>query len=326
MVNVLVTGVGAIIGYGIIKSLNQNDYYIAGSDIFEDAVGQKWCNKFIQAVRTDSSNYLSWLRNVITENKIDIVFPGIEQDVHFISDNYEKLNDLPCKFVINNRNLIEITKDKYKTYLYLKDNFNDNVIESIDINSSNATFDTLSQKLGCPFLLKPRCGYASKGILKITTKKEFDFYNENKAAQYIAQPIISDNEHEYTVSVFADGNGNFGPRIAFKRKLSQEGATAKAQTYFDGNLDKLLKSLCKFIKPIGPCNFQFRKDGNTYKLLEINPRISSATSLRKAFGYNEAQMCVDFYLFNKEIKPVKIKKGCARRYIEDVIIYDSDNI
>ena len=37
-IRVLVTGVGAIIGYGIIKSLRQSDYsvYIVGMDIYDD--------------------------------------------------------------------------------------------------------------------------------------------------------------------------------------------------------------------------------------------------------------------------------------------------
>lgn len=41
--NILVTGIGAIIGYGIIKSLRNSKYdcNIIGIDIFNDAIGQK---------------------------------------------------------------------------------------------------------------------------------------------------------------------------------------------------------------------------------------------------------------------------------------------
>ena len=47
MINVLVTGVGAIIGYGIINSLKmQNEYpiRIVGMDIYDDAYGQFLCD------------------------------------------------------------------------------------------------------------------------------------------------------------------------------------------------------------------------------------------------------------------------------------------
>ena len=60
---ILVTGVGAIIGYGIIKSLRKSGYnlVIIGMDIFADAVGRHWCDYFEQAVRTDTAEYLTFL-------------------------------------------------------------------------------------------------------------------------------------------------------------------------------------------------------------------------------------------------------------------------
>ena len=321
--NVLVTGIGAVIGYGVIKSLTKN-CYVVGSDIYSDAVGQHWVDKFVQAPYTSSPEYMGWLKNVISENKIDIVFPGIEQDVHFISANIEELSDLSCKFVINKQYLIDVTKDKLKTYNYLKEKFPENVILSID----KIDWDYITDNVKLPFLLKPKCSYASKGIVKINTKDEFDFYTKHEPQRFIAQPIIGDNDNEYTVATFGYGDGKCGPIIAFRRKLSQEGATAKAVTYFDESLEKLIKKMCEYIKPLGPTNFQFRKIDECYKLLEINPRISSSTSLRKAFGYNEAEMCIDYFLNNSKtvIEKTNIKKGAAQRYIEDYITYDSDNI
>ena len=39
-------------------------------------------------------------------------------------------------------------------------------------------------------------------------------------------------------------------------------------------------------------------------------------------GYNEAAMCIEFYLENREPSPPRIRSGCAVRYIEDVVVYD----
>ena len=46
MHTVLVTGVGAIIGYGAVRSLRKSrtDVRIVGMDIYPDAVGQVWCD------------------------------------------------------------------------------------------------------------------------------------------------------------------------------------------------------------------------------------------------------------------------------------------
>lgn len=325
MYNILVTGVGAIIGYGIIKSLLDEGHYLIGTDIYPDAVGQHWVNKFIEAPYTCAPEYIVWLKKIILENKIDIVFPGIEQDVHFIASHLEDLSKLPCKFVINKPQLVKITKNKLETYKYLKDKFPDNVILSLD----KMDWEYITDKISTPFLLKPKCSYASKGIIKIKDKREFTFYTKKKKDMYIAQPIVGDNDNEYTVATFGFGNGDCGRIIAFRRKLSQEGATAKATTYFDSGLEVLVKNMCCYIKPVGPTNFQFRNNNGTYKLLEINPRISSSTSIRRLLGYNEAKMCIEYFLENstKYINGVTIKKGSVQRYIEDYILYeDSDNI
>ena len=63
MKTVLVTGVGAIIGYGILRSLRKtkNKVRLIGADIYPDAVGQAWADDFVLAPPTSSDNYLDWL-------------------------------------------------------------------------------------------------------------------------------------------------------------------------------------------------------------------------------------------------------------------------
>ena len=59
MYTILVTGVGAVIGYGIVRSLRASKFpvRIVGMDIYADAVGQRWCDVFEQAVRADDPRY-----------------------------------------------------------------------------------------------------------------------------------------------------------------------------------------------------------------------------------------------------------------------------
>jgi carbamoyl-phosphate synthase large subunit len=87
-------------------------------------------------------------------------------------------------------------------------------------------------------------------------------------------------------------------------------------------MEEALDSLCNLFKPVGPTNFQFRVEDEGLRLLEINPRISSATSIRSAFGYNESLMAVEYFLENKAPAQPFIRKGTATRYTEDLIIYE----
>jgi carbamoyl-phosphate synthase large subunit len=109
--------------------------------------------------------------------------------------------------------------------------------------------------------------------------------------------------------------------MTLRRKLSADGFTDRAEVVDVASMESTLKPLCRLFRPVGPTNFQFRLHEGTLKLLEINPRVSSATSIRTAFGYNECQMAVEYYLEGKLPEQPAIRRGRAVRYTEDLIFY-----
>ena len=137
---------------------------------------------------------------------------------------------------------------------------------------------------------------------------------------------MGNDDEEYTASGFFDKESNLKAFMVMKRKLSKQGFTEIAQTADEPKLKDIIQELAKIFKPVGATTFQLRKDTGSWKLLEINPRVSSSTSLKTAFGYNECKMSVDYFLNNQEITQQEIKKGKAIRYTEDYIFYDSPNI
>lgn len=312
MINVLVTGVGAIIGYGIINSLkmqNKYDVRIVGMDIYDDAYGQFLCDKFYIAERADSPMYLDFINNVISQESVDLIIPGIEQDMYRL---HELRNEVITKVVLNNDLLIDLSKDKLKTFEY----FNKaglNVIPTLFMKD----YDTYVKKLGSPFLMKPRTSYASKGIHKIYDKEELDFYNKIPENN-IFQRIIGSDAEEYTVGVFGKGDGTYSDHIIMRRKLAQTGATDKAVVIAeDDPLMEYVNQICAISKPFGPTNIQLRKEDGKMYLLEINPRISSACSLRAYAGYNDSLKSIALYLDNVHLEAEPKKLVHAVRYISD---------
>ena len=317
--NILVTGIGAIIGYGLINSLRKSKYEvkIIGMDIYADAYGQYLCDEFIQAIPAAQNDYPMFVKNIIQKKNIDLVMFGTEQEIYRLINEKELMGEDYYKLVINNKRIVDISRDKWETYNFLVEN------NLLAIPSYiNGSFVELAEKLGKPFLLKPRRSYASKGIEKISTEEELEFYKSRVADQFMVQQIIGDNEHEYTAATFGYGNGECIKPIILKRKLSQEGATAKATLVECSEIEKLIYEMVKKLQPVGPTNFQFRKHNDEYYLLEINPRISSSTSIRAAFGYNEAEMCITYFINHEKIHNVNIKKGSVVRYIADCVIYE----
>ena len=115
---IMVTAVGAVVGYGMVESLRRSKYdcYILGTDIFEDAVGQYFCDEFVQATPAADPHYLDFLKKTIDDYKIDLVLFGIEQELLVVARAGDQLNGYHDKLAVNPPELTEICNDKYKTY------------------------------------------------------------------------------------------------------------------------------------------------------------------------------------------------------------------
>src|SRR5204862_8174447 len=68
-------------------------------------------------------------------------------------------------------------------------------------------FDTLTSKFGLPFLLKPRRGFGSKGIVKVDSLATFLAHQARVGEVLMAQPIMGTENEEFTTSAFCDGKG-----------------------------------------------------------------------------------------------------------------------
>ncbi|HKM03055.1 MAG TPA: ATP-grasp domain-containing protein [Lachnospiraceae bacterium] len=321
MINILVSGASGIVGYGILKSLKMTNekYYLLGTSIYEESIAEAFCDLFIKTTPTTDIYYIDWLIKTIKKHKIDFIIPGIEIDMQTWNKNRVRIESATgTKILLNHSDLIDICSDKWKFYKNMKIKNIPYIIES----SLESNYKNLVKKLGFPLLIKPRCGFGSKGVVKIENEKAFNLIKNEVGLKLMVQEFVGSENEEYSCSAFCDGEGSFISSQTLRRKLSREGFTEKAVTVDDSDINKAVFDLCSFFKPIGPTNFQFRKcNDNTVKLLEINPRISSSTSIRSAFGYNESAMAVDFFINKKTITIPTLKKGRAVRYTEDYIFY-----
>ena len=249
-----------------------------------------------------------------------MVIPGIEQDVSKLNEERKRLQNLPTQFALNNPELITISNDKWLMHQKLIETSQPCIKTYI-----NGSYAKISKEIGVPMLLKPRNSYASKGILQIHSKVDFHYWKDKLGKNFMVQELVGSAQDEYTASVFGYNDGACSKIIAFKRTLSGEGATAKAVVVDDLSLSKNIMTMVGIFKPQGPTNFQYRSHKGHFLLLEINPRISASTSLRAAFGFNEAKMCIEYYLEEKKPKVGLLKTGHAERYIKDYVEYDSNN-
>jgi carbamoyl-phosphate synthase large subunit len=320
---VLVTGVGAIIGYGAVRSLRagRHPVRIIGMDIYADAVGQNWCDSFVQALPAAHSDYVEFLVDLLEREQVDLVLPAIEQDLARMVQEEALLGASRARLALNDRSLVRLADDKWKVH---------ELVQAAGIpvipTSVDGQFDQLAERFGSPFLLKPRRGYASKGIVQVSDEPSFRYWRDAMGEEFMAQKIVGvDDRDEYTVGAFGLGDGTSAGCIVLQRTLSGEGATAKAWVRRLPELEALVQRLVGMLRPQGPTNFQFRRHEDAYLLLEINPRLSSSNSVRTAFGYNEAEMCIDYYLLGLRPDVPIVRDGFVVRYIEDLVAFDRDH-
>jgi carbamoyl-phosphate synthase large subunit len=220
--------------------------------------------------------------------------------------------------LLNKTDLIALCKDKWAFY----ENISRAQIPYAIESSLSNNFSELCGKFGLPFLIKPRQGFGSKGVALIDCKETFMQYKEYMGITLMAQPLVGTDDEEYTSSAFCDGVGGAYAVMTLRRRLSREGFTDKAEVVSTDEFHLAIERLCEHFQPIGPTNFQFRKCADGIKLLEINPRISSSTSIRTAFGFNESTMSVEYFLNKKIPLQPKITRGRAVRFTEEFIFYE----
>jgi carbamoyl-phosphate synthase large subunit len=331
MKTILVSGASGIVGYGILRSLmegvqadlisdNDRDLLLIGTSIYNDSVAQGFCDVFEQAPMTNDPGYIDWLLGIIKRYKVDLIIPGIEADMYKWNECRKEIEKSGVIAMLNVPDLITLCHNKWFFYQAL-----DRSAEARRYaikTSIKSDYDYLSKELGLPFLVKPITGFASKGIAIIENIEQWASYERKVGQTLMAQEIVGNENEEYTVSAFCDGRGGFAASQTLQRKLSKDGYTDRAEVFHSEQIQEALKILCKEFCPVGATNFQFRIHEGHLKLLEINPRISSSTSIRTAFGYNESIMSVEYYLDGKLPQQPDIRSGKAIRYTEDYVFYD----
>ena len=318
MINILVTGVGSLLGQGIIKCIKQSDieFNIIGTDYFNTAVGLYWVDKpyllpdFLKKEVTEEE-WVDEVINIIIKNNIEYLIPGLDFELPLLSKNKNKIeSNSNVKIIISDEEIIRIGNDKWETYKYLKEN-NFMCPESCLPES----FNEFKKNHNYPLIIKPRYGHTSKNVFLVNNDTE-----ALKCLKICELPIIQEyleeDDLEYTCgSVFI--NGQVQSVISLKRQL-KNGNTSYAINDCNQALNEYIRDLTSKLKPFGPINYQLRISKNGPSIFEINPRFSGTTPLRMIFNVNEIDAVIK-PLLNLNFN-YKEKSGVVIRYLEDEYI------
>lgn len=317
---ILVTGVGGMIGIGIIKSLRKEfgkkDIKIVGTDSSPFAACSYlpgFLDSFFLVPEAKSRNYLERIFSIAKKKKVNLIFPGTDHEILPLSEKKDIFCKIGTKIIVSCPETIKICRDKWLTYKTFK-----NILPIVKSFLPKENLDLIIRSLGLPLIVKPRFGWGSRGIYRADSSLEFKAFLKK-----VKKPIIQKwlDGQEYTVDGLVSEKGKFICVVPRERIATLAGVSCQGITVRDKELIKLGKRLVENLKIRGPFNFQVKKERNKYFIFEINPRFAGTGILSTAAGVNIPALAVKDILGMKIPKKIDFKENVRiTRYIEDVFI------
>lgn len=316
---VLALGVGGNVGQGILKALSISDipHRVVGACISSLACGLYITDRSYVSPYFNDPNFFDWLVDICRSEQVDVILTGVEPILSFLAQHADQIKEKTGALcIVSNPETLLIAHDKLLTCQWLeKHGFN---YPRYALSTAQDAVSNLVKTCGFPLIGKPRFGRGGSGIIKIENLSTLQFVEQQK--DYLIQELIGTPDSEYTVGCFSNQDGQVCGSIVMKRELL-EGTTYRAIVCDFPEIKEEAVRIVNALKPMGPCNLQFRVSSNGIPIcFEINMRFSGTTPLRARFGFNEVKATLEHFLQGKEIQLPHVTQGIALRYWNEVYI------
>ncbi|NJW53419.1 ATP-grasp domain-containing protein [Salinimicrobium oceani] len=318
MNRILVTGAGALLGQGILRSLNHSkkEYFVISADPDVRATGHALADKSYIIPSATENNYLGKIEEIIQKEAIEIILIGTDVELPLFAIKKNYLEDkYKIKVVVSNTEVVEIANNKWLTAEFLRHKGFPFPISAL--TTDNSGINNLLKNADFPFIAKPVDGARSKGIKIINSRKDLEEvtrYENN----LVVQEKLGEDEGEFTTGCLVI-NGKCVAVVSLVRDL-RDGNTWRAYRKGDSPYDLAIAKIAEELGVEGPANFQYRIKNGQPVIFEINCRFSGTTPIRLMFGFNEVEALVEYYLNEKPIKKPNLRQGTVLRTFSDIFV------
>ena len=277
---ILISAANGITMESLIKNLKKT-FYVIGIDSQFIGKAKNYCDEFYLSPEGKSKKFISFLNKFST--KVDFIFLYVDEEIHNINKNREKLRKVIKKLVISEYKTIDICINKKKTKKYFQN------------TKINLPGENYSKKM----IAKPIYGRGSKNLFFVNSKKDYLFFKKKK--NYIVQKYIKGKE--YTVDCLYNTNSELVFSLA-RERIVHKGVSIVGKIVKNKKIQQTVFQISKLLNFYGPINIQLIQDKNgKIWLIEINPRLSGSVEFSIKAGFNP------FLYFNRNMQNIKIKYG-----------------
>lgn len=312
---VLVTGAGALLGQGVIRSLRASalDVHILAADPSPLSAGLYWADRAFLLPMAKDPSYLDRITDLLNAERPDAVLVGTDVELHTFARHRDALERAyGCHVVVSSPEVVQIADDKYETYRF----FRDHGFEHPD-SALPEDVDALIARVGFPLVVKPRVGARSVGVSRVRDRAELARALADVEGA-VVQEVAGPDDEEYTAGVVCF-NGRTQASIVMRRDL-RDGNTYRAYVDSYPELDATVRRMGDALGPYGPANFQFRRDGDKVKVFEINARFSGTTPFRMLAGFNEVEMVLRHVVLGEPVVQPAIEPMTILRYWTEEVV------
>lgn len=309
----LVTGAGALLGQGIIRSLQrlQPKPYIIAVDPNPLSAGLYWADARYLVPLANAPSYIDAICVILDKEKPDIVFIGTDVELMTFAEHRQALeSEHATRIVVSPPHVISIADDKYRTYEFLRDNgfpYPETCLPGQEHD--------LIARVGFPLVVKPRIGARSIGVHVVHSPEELQQHLNDKV---VIQECVGMPDAEYTAGVVSFDQSSVS--IVMRRDL-RDGNTYRAYVDDSIRLNEIVRNMALTLGSYGPTNFQFRlsQDG-LVKVFEINARFSGTTILRALSGFDEVALTSQYILSGIPLSQPTVRKVVLLRHWSETVV------
>jgi carbamoyl-phosphate synthase large subunit len=313
---VLVTGAGALLGQGVIRSVLESSLgaTVVAVDPSPLAPGLYWtANRGLVPFANDPT-YVQRFEELLARERPEVVIPGTDVELLlFATHRAQWESRYGTKVVISSPEVVAIADDKYLTYAYLHER-GFPVPDSCLAGEEEA----LIERVGFPLVVKPRVGARSVGLSIVRDRGQLA---RALAAgkNLVIQECVGTDGDEYTAGTITF-DGRCEASIVMRRDL-RDGNTYRAYVDHYPELQTQVRALAEALGAHGPANFQFRVDQHgRAKVFEINARFSGTTPLRMRAGFNEVEMILRRLVRGERLQEPVIEPMTIVRWFTETVI------
>ena len=327
-INLAISCAGSGIGQSIIDSCKLSGLPITTFGLGNNPLGYGLydCDHIIQTPAIISKNYIDKIIEICLSNKINIIFPGLDDEALLFSRNLKKFKQAGIEVITSDEPLLNLVRNKAFTTEKLSK------VANIFVKSFHSKKEFLialeKKEVSYPVITKPLDGQASGGVHILFDDSDLDKITKKHIIQEIAKPHKGDVNYdafekaisnkinlqvsEISIQLVASKSGDIIGKMASYNRLKNgvpiEIIPFENTTIWD-DINKLIPTL-KTLGLKGPLNLQGRLTDSGLKIFELNARFTGITGLRALMGFNEVEACIRIWLgLTKKDYSLQINNG-----------------